>query len=352
VDQLVKTLSIGPYTIGARRCFVIAEAGVNHNGSIENAHALVDVAADAGADAVKFQIFTPERLVSVSAPKAEYQIASTGGTESQLEMLEQLTLTQAGFAELSEHSAERGIVFLCTAFDEENADFLTDLGVVAFKVPSGEITNHPFLAHLARKGKPLLVSTGMSTLAEVRDAVDVIGKHGSPPFGLFHCVSQYPAPVDECNLNAMATMRDAFGVPVGWSDHTLGIGVSVAAVAAGADLIEKHFTVSRDLPGPDHAASLEPAELTQLVKEIREVEAALGGGEKVPASSETSNIRLVRRSLHASRRLPSGHVLEASDCIALRPATGISPTKLEELLGRRVTRDIEKGQLLEFRDLK
>jgi N,N'-diacetyllegionaminate synthase len=352
VDELVKTVSVGPYTIGMRRCFVIAEAGVNHNGSLENAHTLVDLAADSGADAVKFQIFTPERLVSESAPKAEYQIASTGPAESQLEMLEHLTLARPGFAELSEHAARRGIVFLCTAFDEENADFLDELGVAAFKVPSGEITNHPFLAHLARKGKPLLVSTGMSTLSEVKEAVAVIAANGAPPVALFHCVSQYPAPLKECNLRAMATMRDAFGIPVGWSDHTLGIEISVAAVAAGADLIEKHFTLSRDLPGPDHAASLEPLELTRMVNEIREVEAALGDGEKIPSPSEASNIRLVRRSLHAARAIAAGHALESSDCIALRPGTGISPTKLPDLLGRRVVSDIEKGQLFELRDFR
>jgi N,N'-diacetyllegionaminate synthase len=352
VDHLVGALSIGRYTIGEGRCFLIAEAGVNHNGSLENAHLLVDVAADAGADAVKFQIFTPKRLVSPSAPKAEYQIAATGGGDSQLEMLERLTLSRSGFAELREHAEERGIVFLCTAFDEENADFLSELGIAAFKIPSGEITNHPFLADLARKGKPLLVSTGMSTLAEVKAAVDVIDAEGSPPLALFHCVSQYPAPDNECNLRAMSTMRSAFGVPVGWSDHTLGIGISVAAVAAGADLIEKHFTLSRDLPGPDHAASLEPAELTQLVREVRALEAVLGNGVKVPAPSELSNVGLVRRSLHASRRLAAGHALEPSDFIALRPGGGISPAQLGDLVGRRVATDIEEGQLLAMTDFR
>ena len=349
---MVATLSIGRHTIGEGRCFLIAEAGVNHNGSLEKAHSLVDVAADAGADAIKFQIFTPKRLVSPSAPKAEYQFAATGSADSQLEMLERLTLSRSGFAELRRHAEERGIVFLCTAFDEENADFLVELGIGAFKVPSGEITNHPFLAHLARKGKPLLVSTGMSTLAEVEAAVTVIETEGSPPLALFHCVSQYPAPENECNLRAMSTMRAAFDVPVGWSDHTLGIGISLASVAAGAELIEKHFTLSRDLPGPDHAASLEPAELTQLVRQVRELEATLGSGVKVPAPSELANVRLVRRSLHASRRLAAGQALEASDCIALRPAGGIPPSRMGEIVGRLLATDIEEGQQLAMKDFR
>lgn len=327
-------------------CFIIAEAGVNHNGDAELAHRLVEVAAEAGADAVKFQTFDPDVLVSRDAPKAEYQVANTGEEESQLEMLRRLVLPAETFESLARYAAERGILFLSTPFDAGSADLLERLGVQAFKVPSGEVTNHPLIAHLARKGKPLLLSTGMSTLAEVGEAVEVVRAHGSPPLALLHCVSEYPAPAAECNLRAMEAMRKAFGVPTGWSDHTEGLPVSIAAAAMGASVLEKHFTLDRTLPGPDHAASLEPGELVELVASVRAVEAARGDGVKRPMPSEAANARLVRRSLHAARELPSGHTLSSEDVVALRPGTGISPDALESVVGRRLRMPVGSGGML------
>jgi N-acetylneuraminate synthase len=340
-------LTIGDRTIGeGHPCLVIAEAGVNHNGDTDLAHRLVDVAADAGADAVKFQTFDPELLVSPLARKAEYQIANTGSSESQLEMLRRLVLPQEALAPLAAHAAKRGLLFLSTPFDEASADVLEGLGMPAFKVPSGEVTNHPLIAHLAAKGKPVLVSTGMSTLAEVAEAVQVVRENGDPPLALFHCVTSYPAAAADCNLRAIGAMKAAFGVSVGWSDHTDGIQVSLAAVAAGANLLEKHFTLDRSLSGPDHLASLEPGELTALVKAVRGIESALGDGVKQPAASELANAAVVRRSLHAARALPAGHMLKAGDLVVLRPGTGLPPTLRDRLVGRRLRVGVERGEML------
>lgn len=334
-------------TIGGRaRCFVIAEAGVNHNGDLDLAMRLVDAAADAGADAVKFQTFDPEKLVAAGASKAEYQRERTDRDESQLDMLRRLALPKKDFAKLAAHARARSIRFLSTAFDEDSADYLEGLGVSVFKVPSGEITNHGFIAHLARKGRPLLISTGMSDLAEVGAALQVARANGNPPVALFHCVTSYPAPPEDCNLAAMETMRRAFSVPVGWSDHTTGLAITVAAAAAGAELIEKHFTLDRSLPGPDHAASLEPAELRELVENIRLVERARGSGVKEPAPSERANMHAARRSLHAAHDLASGHALGERDLIALRPGSGVSPARLPALLGRVLRAGIRKGEML------
>ena len=346
-------LTLGGRTIGpGHPCFVIAEAGVNHNGDPELARRLVDLAADAGADAVKFQTFDPARVASPGAPKADYQIAASGEDESQLEMLERLVLPPAALAMLAARAAERGLLFLSTPFDEGSADVLEGLGIPAFKVPSGEVTNHAFVAHLASKGRPVLMSTGMCTLAEVAEAVEVVRAHGDPPIALFHCVTSYPAPAAECNLRAIPAMEAAFGVPVGWSDHTEGIDISLAAVAAGARLVEKHFTVDRGLPGPDHRASLEPEELTTLVRAIRQAESALGDGVKRPMPSELANAAVARRSLHASRPLPAGHVLQAPDLIALRPGTGLPPSLRDRLAGRRLRVAVERGEMLSERHLE
>ena len=343
---------LGGRTIGeGHPCFVIAEAGVNHNGDADLAHRLVDAAADAGADAVKFQTFDPERLVSPLARKAEYQIANTGSSESQLEMLRRLVLPHDVLAPLAARAARRGLLFLSTPFDEASADVLEGIGVPAFKVPSGEVTNHPFVAHVAAKGKPVLMSTRMSTLAEVAAAVEVVRENGDPPLALFHCVSSYPAAAADCNLRAIGAMKAAFGVPVGWSDHTEGIQVSLAAVAAGANLLEKHVTLDRGLPGPDHRASLEPGELAELVESVRQVESALGDGVKRPAASERANVAVVRRSLHAVRPLPAGHVLAAADLIALRPGTGLSPALRDRLVGRTLWVAVERGEMLIERHL-
>jgi N,N'-diacetyllegionaminate synthase len=241
---------------------------------------------------------------------------------------------------------ERGLLFLSTPFDEDSADLLESLGMPAFKVPSGELTNHPFVAHVASKGKPVLMSTGMSTLVEVAAAVQVVRESGDPPLALFHCVTSYPAAPADCNLRAMAAMRAAFGVPVGWSDHTEGIQISLAAVAAGAAVLEKHFTLDRTLPGPDHRASLEPGELSAMLRSIREVEAAMGDGAKRPAASELANTAAARRSLHASRALPPGHVLDEADLIALRPGTGLSPALRARLVGRKLRVGLKRGEML------
>jgi N,N'-diacetyllegionaminate synthase len=345
--QPVRPLAIGARTVGpGHPCFVIAEAGVNHNGDVALARRLIDVAKGAGADAVKFQTFEPDRLVAAGTPKAAYQIATTGGEEGQLELLRRLQLPRAEFESLAAYAESRGILFLSTPFDEGSADFLHHLGVPALKVPSGEITNHPFLAHVARLGRPLLISTGMSTLAEVAEALAVVRASGDPEVALFHCVTDYPASPADCNLRAMATMARAFGVPVGWSDHTLGLEISLAAVAAGAVLLEKHFTLDRTMPGPDHAASLEPQELTALVERVRGIESALGDGLKRPMASEAANAALVRRSLHAARTIPAGHVLTAADLVALRPGTGVPPSIQSRLVGRPLRMTLREGEPL------
>jgi N-acetylneuraminate synthase/N,N'-diacetyllegionaminate synthase len=342
-----RSCALGERTIGkGQPCFVIAEAGVNHNGDVVLAHRLVDVAAEAGADAVKFQTFDPERLVSPAAGKAAYQIVNTGSAESQLEMLRGLVLPREALAPLAAHAKTRGLLFLSTPFDEDSVDLLDSLGMPAFKVPSGELTNHPFVAHVASKGRPVLMSTGMSTLAEVAAAVQVVRESGDPALALFHCVTSYPAAAADCNLRAMAAMRTAFGVPVGWSDHTEGTQVGLAAVAAGAAMLEKHFTLDRTMPGPDHRASLEPGELSAMVRMIREVEAAMGDGVKRPAAAELANAAAARRSLHASRALPPGHVLHEADLIALRPGTGLSPALRDRLVGRKLRVGLKRGEML------
>ena len=341
-----------PFTVGERRigdgapAFVIAEAGVNHNGDVGLAMKLVDVAAEAGADAVKFQTFRSDALVSRHAPKAAYQQATTGGG-GQVDMLKSLELSEADHAALAAHCAERGVMFFSTPFDEASADFLAHLGAPLLKVPSGEITNLPFLRHLAAKQRPLIVSTGMSTLDEVTRAVAVLRDAGDPPLALLHCVSAYPAPAAETNLRAMDALR-AFDVPVGLSDHTSGIAVAVAAVARGAAILEKHFTLDRTLPGPDHRASLEPHELRALIEAVRTVEAALGDGRKRPMPCEEDTRRVARRSLVAARALRAGERLTV-DCIRIkRPGTGISPVDLERALGRVVRRDIGADEVIDW----
>ncbi len=340
----VRPLSIGDRAVGGGRAFVIAEAGVNHDGRPELAHRLVDAAADAGADAVKFQTFDPAALAAADAPTADYQ-RSRGETGSQRAMLERLALPADAWLALQAHARERGLAFLSTPFDLVSADLLDRLDVPAFKVGSGELTNIPFLAALARRGRPMLVSTGMATMVEVADAVDAIASAGDPPLALFHCVSSYPARPEDANLRAIETMRRAFGVPVGWSDHTLGVELPLAAVAAGAVLVEKHVTLDRTMPGPDHAASLEPGELRAMVVGIRAVEAALGTGRKEPVPAEQPIARVARRSLHWRRALPAGAVIAEADLVALRPGTGLSPARAAGLVGRRTRRAVEAGAL-------
>jgi len=336
----------------ADRTFVIAEVGVNHNGSIELARKLVDKACLAGADAVKFQTFRAERLVSRSARKAQYQQRNATDADTQFEMLERLELSGDDHRTLLAHCRAASITFLSSPFDEQSADLLDDLGVTAFKIPSGELTNHALLRHVAEKGKPLIVSTGMSTLAEVTEAVEVIIAAGSRHLSLLHCVTEYPAPFADVNLRAMLTLRDAFGFPVGYSDHTPGIEIAVAAVALGASIIEKHFTLSRGMSGPDHRASLEPDELAEMVRAIRNVEQALGDGVKSPAPCEVKNIPIARKSVVAERDIAAGEALTRENVAIKRPGDGIQPRDLETVMGRSVAVDIKSGDVVTWEDLK
>jgi N-acetylneuraminate synthase len=333
------------------RVYIIAEAGVNHNGSVDLALQLVEAAKDCGADAVKFQTFRADRIASRSAAKAQYQERQTGNAESHFEMLQRLELNAEAHRRLIDRCRQIDIEFLSSPFDEESVDLLDALGVSQFKVPSGEVTNLPLLRHIASKGRPVILSTGMSTLGEVEEAVLALQAKGTAPITLLHCVTQYPAPYSEINLRAMQTLRAAFGLPVGYSDHTEGIEIAVAAVAMGAQVIEKHFTIDRSLPGPDHAASLEPAELKRMVTAIRNVESALGNGVKVPAPCEIPNISVARKSLIAARNLSAGHRLRAEDITIKRPGTGISPKFLQVLVGHTLRTDVKEDEVIHWNDL-
>jgi N,N'-diacetyllegionaminate synthase len=347
-----RAFTVAGRTIGdAAPVFVVAEAGVNHNGDMALARRLVDAAADMGADAVKFQTFSTDALVSRAAPKAGYQVETTGAAESQRDMLAGLELSLDAHGELQQRSAKRGIIFFSAPFDPKSADLLEALGVPLFKIPSGEITNLPLLRHVAAKGRPVILSTGMSTLAEVEVAVAAIRAAGDPPLAILHCVSAYPAPAGETNLRAMDTLRERFGVPVGLSDHTLGIEVALAAVARGASIVEKHLTLDKTLPGPDHRASLDPGEFTALVRAIRSVESALGDGEKRPMASETDTRRVARKSLVAARAIRAGERLTAELVAIKRPGTGIPPADLERALGRVVKRALAADQVIGWEDL-
>lgn len=344
---MAATLSIGSRLMGANQpCFIIAEAGVNHNGDIELARRLIDAAVVAGVDAVKFQTFKAEQLVTADAPKAAYQQRTTDQNESQFDMLKQLELGFDSFRELYAYCQSKNMLFLSTPFDEDSADFLETLGMAAFKTPSGEITNLPYLTHIARKGRPMIVSTGMAYLGEVETAVQTIRAAGNPDLALLHCVSSYPANPADVNLRAMSTLSSAFGVPIGFSDHTLGLEIPLAAVALGASIIEKHFTLDHTLPGPDQAASLEPDQLTALVQGIRNVEAALGHGRKEPAVSEANTAAAARRSLVAARTLPAGTVLTEEDLAIKRPGTGLPPALRRHLVGRSTRVTIPHGTVL------
>ncbi|TFH39236.1 MAG: N-acetylneuraminate synthase [ANME-2 cluster archaeon] len=332
--------------------FIIAEAGVNHNGSIALAKQLIDVAAESGADAVKFQTFIAEEVVSTNAPKAEYQKQTTNTSESQLDMVKKLELSEADHTELMEYSKQKGIMFLSTPFDNRSVDLLVELGVPLIKISSGEITNHPFLKYIAAKGLPIILSTGMSTLEEVAEAVSVIKDAGCKELTLLHCTSNYPARVEDCNLLAMKTMADAFDVPVGYSDHTPGIYVSLAAAAMGACVIEKHFTLDTSLPGPDHRASLEPAELEEMVRGIRLVEKALGSFVKAPVESELEVRDVARRSIVAKFDIPARTVITEDMLAFKRPGTGILPKDSNMLIGKITTQVINKNEMLKFEKLE
>jgi N,N'-diacetyllegionaminate synthase len=325
---------------------IIAEAGVNHNGDVALAERLIDAAGDAGADCVKFQTFDPEALAAPVAQKAAYQIATTGADQSQLDMLRGLALSPAVHERLMAYCRARGITFLSTPFDIRSADLLRNLGVSAFKISSGDLTNLPLLEHVAQFGKPMIVSTGMADLEEVRAAVHAIRSAGSVDLTLMQCVTDYPADPADANLRAMTTMVSAFGVPVGYSDHTPGIAVAIAAAALGATVIEKHITVDRRLPGPDQAASLEPAEFAAMVAGIRTATQALGTGEKAPSRRELLNRGAARRSLVAARDIALGVAVARQDLAILRPGTGLSPARLGWAVGRRLNRSAAAGTVL------
>ncbi len=334
--------------IGAKRIgdsiFIVAEVGVNHNGSLKRALRMVDEAARSGADAVKFQTFTPELLVSKQAPKANYQKGSS--RKNQLEMLERLALSHEDFLELSKRAEKRRILMLSTPFDEESVDFLETLNLPAYKIGSGDLTNLPLIEHVAKKGKPVILSTGMGTLDEVRRAVAAIREQGNQRIVLLQCVSSYPSKPAASNLRVMQTLRETFHVPVGFSDHTLGIEVSLAAAALGAVVIEKHFTLSRKLKGPDHKASLEPEEFKQMVGGVRRVEEALGKPEKVPTEEEMEMRLVSRRSIVASRDIGKGEAITREMLAMKRPGTGIQPSDLPALLGKRAVRRIKPDEVL------
>ncbi|MDD5249246.1 MAG: N-acetylneuraminate synthase [Rhodocyclaceae bacterium] len=356
----------------SKRVFVIAEAGVNHNGSLDLALELIDAAAVAGADAVKFQTFKSEAVISRFAIKADYQIRTTGKEESQLDMVKKLELGLAAHLKMLERCAQHGIQFLSTPFDLESVDLLVDhLHVSMLKIPSGEITNAPLILRIARTGKPVILSTGMSTLAEIEQALGVLAfgylscesKPSLEGFSevyfseagqrilkekvwLLHCTTEYPAPFADVNLHAMETMRNAFGLPVGYSDHTEGFVVPIAAVALGAGIIEKHFTLNRNLPGPDHKASLEPMELAQMVAAIRQVEEALGKSAKIPAPSELKNKPIARKSLVASVPVRCGEIFSECNLTAKRPGTGISPMRYWEYIGKPTQRDYAEDEAI------
>lgn len=329
---------------------IIAEAGVNHNGDMKLARQLIDIAAEAGADIVKFQTFQADRLVTASARKADYQTQTTGADESQHAMIRRLELSRDMHVELIAHCQSRGIVFFSTGFDIESLEMLGEFGMDRYKIPSGEITNLPYLRHVGRYGKPIILSTGMAALDEVGAALRVLEEAGTPRscITILHCNTEYPTPMRDVNLRAMVTLRETFGVSVGYSDHTLGIEVPIAAVALGATVIEKHFTLSRDLPGPDHKASLEPGELKAMIVAIRNIEQALGDGVKRPSASECKNMAIARKSLVASCVIRAGELFSAANLAAKRPGTGLSPMRWDDVIGSKAPRDFAVDEMIEL----
>jgi len=333
-----------------KKTLIIAEAGVNHNGDLELAKQLTEAAANAGADLVKFQTFSAERLATASAPKADYQNQTTDQEQSQFAMLQQLELTPQMHEQLIDHCAKQGIGFFSTGFDIQSVDYLASLGAERFKIPSGEITNLPYLRHIGGFGKPLILSTGMATLSEIEAALDALEIAGTPRSNItvLHCNTEYPTPMQDVNLLAMTRIRDAFGVAVGYSDHTTGIEVPIAAVALGATVIEKHLTLDRNLAGPDHKASLEPDEFAAMVCAIRNIEQAMGDGIKRPSTSEAKNKPIARKSLVAAKAIKSGERFTPENLTAKRPGTGITPMRWDEVMGRTATCDYVADQLIEL----
>lgn len=330
------------------KVFIIAEAGVNHNGDINIAKKLVDAAVEADADAIKFQTFKAEELVCESAKKAEYQIQHTEKSESQLEMLKKLELDVNMHKILIDYCNDKQIMFLSTPFDMKSIDLLEELNINLYKIPSGEITNYPYLKKIAGLRKKIIMSTGMSYLSEVKAAIDVLRENGAEDITVLHCNTEYPTPIEDVNLNAMLTMKKELNVNIGYSDHTIGIEVPIAAVAMGATVIEKHFTLDKEMEGPDHKASLNPEELKLMVKSIRNVEKALGKYEKVPSNSEIKNLAVVRKSIVAKSEIKKGTTFTEENIICKRPGNGISPMKWNEIVGKTAMRNFNKDELIEI----
>lgn len=328
--------------------YIIAEAGVNHNGSIELAYKMVDVAVNAGVDAIKFQTFIAELGVSKFARMAEYQENNTRKKESQLEMVKKLELSFDEFKKVRDYCNVKGIEFLSTPFDLESVSFLNELGISAFKIPSGEITNLPYLRKVARTGKKIIISTGMCNEEEISDALTLLRSMGVEDITVLHCNTEYPTPMEDVNLKAMNTIKDKYNVKVGYSDHTLGIEVPVAAVALGAEVIEKHFTLDKTMEGPDHVASLDPNELKNMVKAIRNIEIALGSGIKKPSKSEIKNKDIARKSIVAKIKIKEGQVFTEENLTVKRPGTGISPMRWDEVIGMTATRNYEEDEMIEI----
>ncbi len=328
--------------------YIIAEAGVNHNGDIKLAKQMILEAKNAGVNAVKFQTFISKNLVSYRAPKADYQKQTTGQSETQLEMLQKLELSFEQFHELSIYATEVGIDFLSTPFDEDSIDFLSTLQMSFWKIPSGEITNKPYLKKIAETCKPIILSTGMSTLDEIQDAMGIFEEYDKKNIVLLHCNTEYPTPYDDVNLSAMRTLQEYFSVQVGYSDHTVGIEIPIAAAAMGACVIEKHFTLDRNLPGPDHKASLEPLELLSMVKAIRNVEIALGDGIKKPSKSEYKNLGIARKSIVAKKDIQKGEIFTQENLATKRPGDGISPMRWDEVIGIAAERNYCKDEKIDI----
>ena len=331
-----------------KKVFIIAEAGVNHNGSIELAKKLIDKAAEAGADAVKFQSFKAESLVTKNAKKAEYQEVTTGIAESQFQMIKKLELDYEKHGELMNYCQEKGILFLSSPFDLESIDLLHKLELEIFKIPSGEITNLPYLRKIGKLKKKVILSTGMSTLGDIEQALDILRENGTDDITVLHCNTEYPTPMKDVNLNAMKTIRDAFKVEVGYSDHTLGIEIPIAAVALGATIIEKHFTLDKTMEGPDHRASLEPNELKAMVTAIRNIENAMGDGVKKLTESEAKNIKIARKSIVASKNIKKGEIFTEENLTVKRPGDGISPMKWDQVLGQLAKQDFKEDEKIEL----
>lgn len=331
------------------KTFIIAEAGDNHNGNIDLAYKLIDVAKQAGADAVKFQTFVTEDIICRNAEMADYQKKNTGVEETQFDMVKKLELSFDQFKELKTYCDKIGIKFMTTAFDIKSVNFVADeLNLDIFKIPSGEITNFPYLVEIAKRGKNIILSTGMANIEEIRDAVSVLKENGSGKITLLHCTTEYPAPLNSVNLNAIRTLGQEFGCDVGYSDHTAGIEVSLYAVAMGAKIIEKHFTLDKNLPGPDHKASLNPQELTELVSKIREVEKILGDGKKIAQPAEIKNIVIARKSIVAKCDIKKGELLTDKNLACKRPGDGISPMKWKEVLNTVAIKDFKMDEKIEI----